>query len=332
MSSSLRALLAGIVDYAGLFPPAKLPLDQALSHYVRYRQSGDAWMLGRFVVPAARLGELAALEAILDTGPPFVFSVLSRGGNTGDEFFEGLRADLTAISEFRERQPGRVEVDVLEVKLPDDLVQPNKFQAASLMLVQATELMEELDAPALSPYFEMAFGSNWRQTLSTTLSLLKHLQQFESSRPQGPLQRCRPAGFKLRSGGLEAKAFPTPEQVAAVIVGCRERHLSWKATAGLHHPVRRFDAGVQTQMHGFINVFGGAVLAATHGLDERLLAMILADEEAGHFHFNDEGFGWAKLWASVEQIRTARQQFAIAFGSCSFDEPREELRALGWLD
>ena len=49
IAQSLRALLTGVIDYAGLFPPAKLPMDQALSNYLRYRDGPDAWMLGNFV-------------------------------------------------------------------------------------------------------------------------------------------------------------------------------------------------------------------------------------------------------------------------------------------
>lgn len=58
MHASLRTLLTGILDYAGLFPPAKLPLDAALKSYARYRQDTDRWLLGRFVIPASRLEEL----------------------------------------------------------------------------------------------------------------------------------------------------------------------------------------------------------------------------------------------------------------------------------
>ena len=35
-----RALLAGMVDYAGLFPPAELPLDDAVREYAAHL--GDA--------------------------------------------------------------------------------------------------------------------------------------------------------------------------------------------------------------------------------------------------------------------------------------------------
>jgi hypothetical protein len=47
-----RALLAGLWDYAGVFPPAELPLAQAVVEWRRIRASDDAWLLNRFVVRA----------------------------------------------------------------------------------------------------------------------------------------------------------------------------------------------------------------------------------------------------------------------------------------
>lgn len=303
MSTSLHALLGGIVDYAGLFPPAALPLDQAIRNYAQYRHSADRWMLGRFVVPAARLHELNAFDNLFQA-PPFAFSVLGRGGKSAGEFHDGLRADVAAVHEFRQRHAGRVVVDALEVKLPADLIGG------------ALDKTLELVPAALMPYFEIDFGADWRKTLDGALTAL------------GAAARRRPLGFKLRCGGLEAAAFPTIEQVAAVIIGCRDREVPFKATAGLHHAVRRFNAALQTHMHGFVNVFGGAVLAASRGLDEGLVAMILGDEEPGHFCFSDEGFSWGKTWTHVDAIRISRERLAIAFGSCSFEEPCQEARAL----
>jgi hypothetical protein len=57
---TLRTLLAHAIDYAGLFPPAQLDMPGAVAEYESYLASSDAWALGRFVVPAARLRELAA--------------------------------------------------------------------------------------------------------------------------------------------------------------------------------------------------------------------------------------------------------------------------------
>ena len=58
-AGSSRPLLRwGLIDYAGLFPPAALAMDDAVGRYARPTGAGrDAWMLGRFIVPASRLGE-----------------------------------------------------------------------------------------------------------------------------------------------------------------------------------------------------------------------------------------------------------------------------------
>src|SRR5262245_61085166 len=82
-----RAWLEGVVDYAGLFPPAELPLDQAVGKYARYRQEPESWMLGRFVCPAGRLAELDPfLDKYFRVGPPLAISVLGRGAATFGEF------------------------------------------------------------------------------------------------------------------------------------------------------------------------------------------------------------------------------------------------------
>src|SRR5438034_1113104 len=109
MSSSLRALLTNVVDYAGLFPPAKLALERAIRHYARYRQNPDRWLLGRFIIPAARLAELAPYDELFFMPPAFDFAVLGRGGQTGDEFLQNLELDLADIATFREVHFGRAE-------------------------------------------------------------------------------------------------------------------------------------------------------------------------------------------------------------------------------
>ena len=95
-----RALLSGAIDYAGLFPPAALPLSEVLSNYLAYRDSPDAWALGRLVIPATRLSELpASLPAI---------GISALAGTS-------LADDLLAIERFQARhEPARVEV--IEVK------------------------------------------------------------------------------------------------------------------------------------------------------------------------------------------------------------------------
>lgn len=327
MQLSLRAMMSGLVDYAGLFPPAKLPLEQALRNYARYRQEPESWMLGRFIIPAARLEELTPFAELFTQQPPFLFSALGRGGTTVQEFLKGLEADLSAITQFHQRHAGKAVVDVLETKLPGDVQTPDSEEAATALLARAVALYEEVGPGPLTPYYEATLTGDWRTNVGNILRALS----TTNARTAAQRTRSLPGGFKLRCGGLEAAAFPSIEQVAAVITACHEHGVALKCTAGLHHPLRRFDASVQTEMHGFLNVFGAAILADARPWCEELGQLMLADVEPLRFHFDSEGFQWRDLRVSVADIQQARQRAAISFGSCSFDEPRDDLRALQWL-
>ncbi len=277
MSASLRALLSGVVDYAGLFPPARLPLEEAIHNYARYRQGPDAWMLGRFVIPAARLS----------AGLSFPISAVG---------------DLTAIGSY-------AAVESYELKGP--------FNASSV--VGAAEMLRGSGARL---FYEIVFTDEWRRRLAEVASAVA---SFNADFPDDR------AALKLRCGGLEASNFPTAEEVAFVLAVCRDAGVPLKFTAGLHHPLRRFDAGVQTYMHGFINVFTAGVLAHARGLDEEELRAVLADEDPSAFVFSADGLHWRDWRASTAEIAAARTDFVTSFGSCSFDEPRDDLRALGWM-
>jgi hypothetical protein len=297
MLPSVRAFLSGIIDYAGLFPPAKLPLDKAVSNYAKYRADSDAWMLGRFVIPAARLGELDAHVPLFSPRSPLHLSVLGRGGETSEAFRTGIVADLEDVHAFCDRYGAAAVVDVYEVKPPPGVI----LDLAA----------EGLQWPAdLRAFCEVSLA----ETASTLAAVGK-----------------TGAGVKLRCGGLEASAFPEPAQVAHIITVCRDKGLSLKFTAGLHHPIRHYDRDIQTKMHGFLNVFGAAVLAHTLRLSEDQLRLIIEDEDPSSFGFDEIGFGWKQYHVLTEEIFTARRQFAVSFGSCSFDEPRDDLRSLGIL-
>lgn len=309
MFASLRALLTELIDYAGLFPPARLPLDQAIRNYARYRQENDAWMLGRFIVPVSRLEDLEPYhEELFRIDPPFTFSILGRGGGSLTEFFTHLRDDLRDLAAFRKRHGDRVRVDVLEVRLPPDLSNPLLPDAApnlykSLSVFPMVDLFPFCEAPGRPE------------------DLLQQLAQLPSDR----------VGFKLRTGGLEASAFPSSEQVAAALQGCLHAGVAFKATAGLHHPLPRFDAAVQARMHGFVNVFLAGVLVYCRNLPAEQIRQLLDDDQPGHFAFTNKGASWQRYRCTTAEIAAARRDFVRSFGSCSFEEPYTDLRTLGWL-
>jgi hypothetical protein len=305
IAASLHALLSGVIDYAGMFPPAKLPLDQAVRNYARYRREPEGWMLGRFLCPATRLTEVGSFCSTLFADKPCIVSAVGRGGGTLEEFERGLQEDVPAIAAFTEKN---AMVDAFETRLPLTAVSRDVVRAALVSLV--TKHMAAVFH--LRPCVEMGFSGDWR-------SLMRELLQKSSS-----------ACFKLRCGGLEVSAFPSPEQIAFVIAACRDAGVALKFTAGLHHPIRHFNTYAQTKMHGFINLFAAGALAHARKLTEQQIQPIIEDEDAGHFHFDDSGLTWKDLSATLEEIEAARTH-VLSFGSCSFDEPRDDLRKLGWL-
>jgi hypothetical protein len=332
MSPALRALLSGIIDYAGLFPPASLSLEQAIRNYARYRSEPDAWMLGRFVCPAERLKELSPfVDELFGKGPPLVVSVLGHTARFIDDMSMATQTNLDDIAAFRKQHGDRVLIDVIEIRMPS-AAKGGEPQPREIRCHQEDG---PISGPRRSLYYEIELSVDWRKPLERFIRLqcnmLKFAREMYASpgNPLGPQSR-RPNGFKLRCGGANPAAFPPPEQVAFALVACREASLPFKATAGLHHPIRQYRDEVKTKMHGFLNVFGAGVLAHACKLTEKQVLGIIVDEDPKNFVFDDTSFRWKEHRATVDQI-TAARQLVTSFGSCSFDEPREDLRALGLL-
>jgi hypothetical protein len=137
-------------------------------------------------------------------------------------------------------------------------------------------------------------------------------------------------GYKLRTGGVTADAFPTSMQIAKALVTPATHQLPLKFTAGLHHPLRQYREEVETKMHGFLNVLGAAVLAAEHRWDANQTAIMLDEENADSFSFTDDFFAWREWRIDTKRLQY-RRRFVVSFGSCSFDEPRDDLRELNLL-
>jgi hypothetical protein len=130
------------------------------------------------------------------------------------------------------------------------------------------------------------------------------------------------AGAKIRCGG---ESVPPVEAVAAFVVACRDAGVRFKATAGLHHPIRHGDR------HGFLNLLAAAVFAHADGLGEDELATVLAEEDPGAFSLDADALAVHGHRADAAAIDGARAELFAAYGSCSFDEPVDDLTALGVL-
>jgi len=149
------------------------------------------------------------------------------------------------------------------------------------------------------------------------------------------LDEIKAAGIfaKLRTGGLVPEAIPSPADVARFINACAERRLAFKATAGLHHPIRAEQPLTyqseppRAVLHGFINVVLASAFA-WHG--DKDIEPIIAERDATAFSF-DDGAHWRGKSLTINQVQQARREFIHSIGSCSFDEPVHDLKALGLL-
>ena len=309
---ALRVLAAGLVDYAGLFPPAGLDMRDAVVRYSVYKRGRAAWMLGRFVVPAARLAEFEAeARPYLPSGEhavPWRLSALS-----GPRANPGLSTDLAAIGEFNARHaakdgPARAVVDTVELRVS----LPSEVHEAARVIGGAFQGVYELaERSTAFPDMLAAIGS------------------------VGGVA-------KMRTGGVVPEAIPPLETVTTFVWESARRRVPFKVTAGLHHPVRgeqriTYDPASPTAvMHGFLNVFVAAAAAWTlaGSSDDRgraTVAGILSETSPAAFVFDDGGVAWRDLRVGIASLEACRGQFAMAFGSCSFEEPVSELETLGYL-
>ncbi len=318
--ASLHALLHGVVDYAALFPPARRPLEETVRRYLAHQTGPHAWILGRLVLPVARLDDLGALPGVLMPGAPLRLSVLAGHGAAPDTFAAHLAGDLEALAAFQQCFDAEVRVEALEVRLPERLRQVADVQAVLQGLWEAIDHAAPGTVPLTALFLEVP-RSERQQALVEALS---------EALPAFDLPRLH-VGLKLRCGGLRPEAIPSADFVASFLAACRRAGVRFKATAGLHHPLRHWDAVLGVPAHGFLNVLGAAVLARVHPIGPARIRRILEADEPEALRFDDDGLTWDDLHAGLEQIRDARTHAATAFGSCSFAEPVRALRRLGWL-
>lgn len=324
VTPSLQALLHESLDYAGLFPPADLSLRRALQNYARYRDEQEEWMLSRFVLPVRRLPDLTSYRELLKKGDPYQFSVLGTGGGDADTFLAAFARDLDVIESFGTDHPERTQVDVMEVALPDSLIGASQADLSSFLEAVNRKLITSGTAK-LDLFLEIPVQHAPLKSLSALCAAVAD----HNSQQAVPARTLM--GLKMRCGGAEPADVPAAGDAAALIAACRDAGVSFKATAGLHHPVRHYDEGLDTEMHGFLNIFAAAGLAAEHTLDRADIQAILREESADHFRFLKNALSWRNLTVPLDGIRHARDTLAVSFGSCSFEDPIDHLRDLELL-
>jgi len=367
MLHTTRTLLSGIVDYAGLYPPAKLDMATAVRNYAAYLAGPHAWMLGRFIVPVSRLEEFereasGLFPAPASAGPkgeseppetpdPWRISAL-----VGDD----VDADIERVFAFNQRHappetdPGGhdddgpvadggeeddAEDDARDAGAPDEAGHARSADAGNT----DAGVVHGLGGGAVIDTIELKAASGREIDRLMTLVPEQLEPYFEvpiKEDPRGMIAAMAGTGAraKVRTGGVTPDAFPPPEHVARFIAACSAAEVPFKATAGLHHPLRgefnlTYEPGCpRGVMFGFLNVFLAAAMIKTGEGSEKDAVELLSERDAPSLRFVEQGVAWRDKRLAAARLAMVRESFAISFGSCSFDEPVADLKALGLLD
>jgi hypothetical protein len=141
---------------------------------------------------------------------------------------------------------------------------------------------------------------------------------------------------KVRTGGVSAEAFPSTRSLIGFIEACVRARVPFKATAGLHHPLRAeypytYDPNsLRGPMFGFLNLFLATALIRD-GLDSSLGSRILEESSRAALTVDEQSITWAGHRLDLPALHRARESM-VSFGSCSFTEPLAELRSLDLLE
>ena len=278
---------------------ANNPLDQAVRNYADYRAGSHSWMLARFILPTSKIDELeAAAGHLLPDQPhddPWPISVLCG---------QSLNAEIDAIFHFNQRhadspEHGLAVIDTIELRADG----PRAIDRALNVIPDQ-----------LTPFFEIPAGDDVRGLVAALAGT--------------------GARAKIRTGGVSPEQFPTPERLADFITNCAAADVPFKATAGLHHPMRARHRishepdALSTTMHGFLNVFLTAAFVRRADMSCEDALTLLEETDPAAFTFADDTISWRQHSIDSPCLASVREAFAISFGSCSFEEPVDDLKAL----
>lgn len=357
--ASMRAFLHGLVDYAGLFPPAKLDMVSAVSAYAKHRASPHAFGIARFVCPVTRLDEfgkaaaphlpdISASVTAPSAGQARAKASLGRGGATAVvvkplKITKGSGAGAAAHDSHgnangqgngatRHAPPWALSV-LVDKPLSESLELIERFNQAHHKNHHSSAVIDTVEIKVVTPdAIDYAL-----EHLSEDLFPWFEIPPASDMRTFAAELEGTGAGAKMRTGGITPDLIPTVEQVADFLIPMAGAHVPVKCTAGLHHPIRSSRAltyeaaSPSAVMHGFLNVFLAACILHEMDVARPTVIQLLSETDAASFKFDDAGVSWRGLRIPIERIAEAREDFAHCFGSCSFDDPVNDLKALGML-
>lgn len=314
MYHSAIALLSNTIDYAGMFPPAKLPLHDALIQGAIFRRKANhPWLLGKIVIRFEDLKKIdsRSLFECGAEGAAWTFSVLGTPipDEKANECEPIWQRDVDSILQWNRMGQGAAsprQIVAYETRLPRSLLTACR-QRSQMIGALTSHFLGKL--PCTLAYLEIPNGPGWEGALHEAATLFSKSEAAVEGR----------LGIKFRTGG---EYRPSPRELATVISTCASSRLRFKATQGLHHAL--------TGSHGmgFVNLITALTLSVALGNDFSINQIVdcLEDSHAPNFVFGKDHFSWRDFLLTLDQLEEARVIHAGCFGSCSLTEPDEFLK------
>jgi hypothetical protein len=292
-----RAAFERLIDYAGLYPPASLPLDAVVRNYATYRNGTNSWMLGRLIVPVEQLADV---------------EILARNAGATN----ALRWSVSVLVGSAQNSAGNAQLI-----------------RGALEAAESALTIESIEAVAITQQDVAAIADAFPSTIDRFVEVPAEpdpVHLINTIRSHG-------CAAKVRSGGTTKEVFPSPARLARFLARSAAAGAPLKATAGLHHAIRGerpltyAPDSASTTMHGFVNVLLASTLLATRRGDESLAEALLDDDRPEVFKFGGRAGSWLNAVVTYTELAHARRVLLRSIGSCSFDEPVSELAGLGWI-
>lgn len=297
VKSLLGQLLDGMIDYAGLFPPAHLGLDEAFAEFCGLPED-RAWLVDLFICPSNKLAELDALVRRKGM-ESLAVSVIGNPIDQPDKAMASIERDL-------QRMEGcaNLEFGAYEIKINHHDEGSIKRAIKSLDRSGIGDLVEDT-------YVEFA----WNSTLEDCMHDLAAINPN--------------FGAKARTGGLTADLFPSHADLAHFIHTAVSIEIPFKMTAGLHEPLRYLDTELDVYRHGFLNVALASAFALSADLSTMEVEEVLNVTDAADFEFGEDQLACLGHVLKADDVALFQDWFG-GFGSCSVDEPVAGLKKLGY--
>ncbi len=319
MKKCTSILFQSLVDYAGLFPPASLPLRETLQNYVTYVGGNDKAMLGRLILPVTQLQAANELLRDMKLRHSVAVSCLIARSVSSAESRDHLGEAIGIIAAFRDEPKAIVDPQVIEMALPEEVSEDISELELGGYIHQLQAMMDDAEL-TLPVFLEPSLSGD---TLSFADSLTTVLDTHNHAGYEPRL------GWKLRCGGLSKEAFPSSDTLSRFIIAAARHGVPLKATAGLHHPFPIIDPVTGARMHGFVNLIAAMACAIRYPSDRQPVVDILNEDDPSAFLIGDLGLHWRDHLFSLDRLKKVRADGFLSFGSCSFDEPRDDLRKHG---